>query len=169
MKKKKFRRKHSTQLIKSKASYYVDELAFTLKVHPNTIGKMLQDGLSIIENSYPYLIFGQDAIDFINEQQSQRKFGKLAIDKFICFSCKEQADPLDKLVILEIKSLKTGNLKATCNHCKKTKLNKNVSLQKLPEIMNVLKIQKLLNPLLIQGFVNSGICETKNGENNDKI
>lgn len=167
--KKKFRRNLNTKFIKSKASYYVYELAKLLQVHENTIGNMIKNGLIVIEGSYPYLIYGQDEIDFIRKQQKQRKFGKLAIGEFMCFSCKKKVEPLDKSVVLEIKSPKVGNIKSSCDICNKASLNKNISLQKLPEILNIFKIKKLLNPLLIQGFVNSDICETKKQENHEKI
>ena len=69
MPRKKAKRKLNPRVIKSKCSYYVDELARVLDVHSNTIRNMIKEGLAIIESSYPYLIYGQEAIDFINKRQ----------------------------------------------------------------------------------------------------
>lgn len=161
MPRKKAKRKLNPRRIKAKSSYYVHELAKVLGVHPNTILNMIKAGLPVIEGSYPYLIRGEEAIAFIRDRRAKSKTPPKK-DEIYCFDsgCRKRTKTKNGEAVLEIITPKIGNLKAACEVCG-TKTNKRISLEKLHEFQEVLKIQKLLNPRLIQWFNTSTICETK--------
>lgn len=159
MKRKKSNRKINTRLIKSKSSYYVNELAQTIDVCYGTLRIMIKDGLPVIEGSYPNLIYGQDAINFIKAKQAKSK-KPLELDESYCFSCRKASKVKDDMATLELSTPKVGNLKSVCTICG-TELNRRISLLKLPEFQKVLKIQQLRNPRLMQGFNSSFIYQTK--------
>jgi hypothetical protein len=147
MSKKRSNRKINARLIKSKSSYYINELARTIDVCAGTVRNMTKEGLPIIKGSYPILIHGQDAIDFIKAKQERSK-KPLEDDEFQCFGCRTSTKAKGNLATLEYSAPKVGNLKAFCPVCG-TRLNRRISLCKLPEFQKVLKIQQLHNPRLI--------------------
>ena len=161
MPRKKAKRKLNTRRIKAKSSYYVHELAKVLNVCSNTIRKMIEAGLPIIEGSYPYLIMGEEAIAFIKKRQEKSKTIPEP-DEIYCMgsSCRQKTKIKNEEVTLEITAPKIGKLKGICEACG-SKTSRLISLAKLPEFQKVLKIQQLPNLRLIQSFNNSTICETK--------
>ncbi len=159
------KRKLNPRLIKSQSSYEVNKLVKVLGVHPNTIHNMIKEGLPIIEGSYPFLIYGGAAKDFITERQRRRK-APLKQDEFHCLRCRKGTKAKNGFAELEILSPKVGNLKAICEECDITKTNRRISLKDLPKFHAVIKIQELQNPRLVQGLDNSVICETDKDEKN---
>lgn len=160
------KRKLNHGLIKATYPYYINELAKTLGVHANTTRNMIERGLPIVEGSYPKIIRGEDAINFIKEEKAKSRI-KLKQNEFLCFGCGRKPSTAKEAVSsLEITSPKTGNLKAVCVQCG-AKMNRRISLQDLPKFRAVLKIDSVLNPLLIQGLDSSVTCETEEVRKND--
>ena len=71
----------NTRRIKQKYSYTIEELARVCDVHPNTVHRWIKAGLPRIDDAYPYLVFGTDAIAFLKQRQMQNKV-TLALDMF---------------------------------------------------------------------------------------
>lgn len=166
MPRKKQNRKPNYKRIKATELYYVDELATTLDVHANTIGNMMKDGMRIIEGSYPYIIRGQFAIDYLKERRKKVET-KLQQDEFLCFGCgRKPSKAKHDFVTLQITAPKTGSLKAICCVCG-TALNRKISLEDLPKFQKIMNIQQLPNLPLSEGVNNSGICETNEVRKND--
>lgn len=72
--------------ISKRKSYSVKEVAELLNVHTRTVHLWLSAGLETIENSFPYLIYGEVLAEFLRERQANRKV-KLAEDEFYCVRC----------------------------------------------------------------------------------
>ena len=160
MVRKKSNRKINIGLIQSKYSYNIEELAKKINVCKGTVNNMIKQGLSIIKGSYPYLIYGQDAIDFIGKKQRKEKI-KLNINQFRCFKCRTSVEAKNNNAILEELTPKVGNLKSNCAICG-TKINKRISLKKLPEIKKILNIGKGLDGfILIIDLINLNFRKVK--------
>jgi hypothetical protein len=150
----------NTRLIKAKCAYFVETLAKLLSVHPNTLLGWIKEGLPRMDDSYPYVIWGADAIAFINDRQRKNKVS-LEIDEFYCCKCHAPRKAWETLAELQKRTSKTGNLKAICGQCN-TRLFKLVSLAKTPEIASRLT---LLDSALVQPTNSSVKHETKGVEN----
>jgi|GEM_PF-1802475 len=162
MPRKKAKRKLNPRRLKATELYYIDELAARLGVHPNTIRNMIKDGMQIVEGSYPNIIRGQFAIDYINARQAKKET-KSKWDEIYCLPCRKPFKV--SFATLEITAPKVGNLKSICE-CNRI-INRRISLEDLPKFQEVIKIQQLPNSPLIQGLDCSGICETKEQRKND--
>jgi len=154
----------NTRRIKQKYSYTVEELAQVCGVHPNTVHRWIKMGMPRIDDAYPYLLFGEQVIEFLKVQQAKSKV-TLALDAFYCFACQASRGAWGKMADLIITHHKTGNLKALCEHCGKT-MNKRISLAKLPEIENCLSLHRTT---LIQSPITSVNSETKGVQNHGTI
>jgi hypothetical protein len=111
---------------------------------------MVKEGLPIVEGSYPHLIHGQDAINFIKAKQV-KLHKPLEVYEFRCFGCRKASKAKEDLATLEISTPKVGNLKAFCIICG-TKLNRKISLSRLPEFQKVLNIQQPTKSKINVGF-----------------
>lgn len=166
MPRKKQNRKPNYKRIKATELYNIDELAKAIDVHVNTISNMIKDGMQIVEGSYPYIIRGQFAIDYLKERQKKVET-KLQQDEFLCFGCgRKPSKAKDDFAKLQITAPKIGNLKAICCVCGAT-INRKISLLDLPKFKKVINIYTLPNLLLTEGITNSGICETNEVRKND--
>lgn len=154
----------NTRHIKAKHSYLIEPLAKQLSVHPNTVHEWIKAGLPRMDDAYPYVIYGEHIIAFLNERHRKRK-SKLALEEFYCCGCQAPRTPWEGLAELHIRTSKTGLLKAICEQCQ-TRLNKMVSLSKTAELAMRLT---LLHSPLVQPAHNSANSETKGAENHDSI
>ncbi|HEU5048402.1 MAG TPA: hypothetical protein VFT64_11245 [Rickettsiales bacterium] len=151
----------NTRRIKAKASYYLQPLADMLGVHVNTIHRWIEEGLPRIDDAYPYMVYGEELIDFLNARQQSKKI-PLQPDEFFCCRCQKARRAWGGLADLIPCTSKTGNLRALCPECGGT-LHKLISLQKQPELAKYLEIHPLPYPVLIQSTHNSVNIETKKG------
>lgn len=149
----------NTRRIKAKHSYFIDPLSKLLGVHSNTVHEWIKAGLQRIDNAYPYLIHGEDLIAFLNERQRKKKVS-LAIDEFYCCTCHAPRKAWEGLADFEIRTSKTGNLKAICECCGK-RLCKLVSNKTRAEIEKILTLHEVA---LVQPTNNSTNHETKGAE-----
>lgn len=159
MPRKKQNRKPNHKLIKSTELYYVDELAKVIDVHVNTVSNMIKDGMQIVKGSYPYIIRGQFAIDYLKDRRKKSKT-KLEQDDMYCLPCDKPYKPEKNVVRLKIITPKIGNLQSHCTNCERL-TNRLISLKDLPEFQKVMNIVTLQDLPLREGINNSGICETK--------
>jgi hypothetical protein len=154
----------NTRRIKQKYSYLIEELAKVCAVHPNTVHRWIKMGMPRIDDAYPYLVYGEQVIEFLKAQQAKNKI-TLALDAFYCFACQTSRGAWGKMADLTMTHHKIGNLKALCEHCDKP-MNKRISLAKLPEIESSLSLHRTT---LIQSPITSVNSKTKGVQNHDTI
>ena len=122
----------------------MEEVANTLKVHVQTVRTWIKDeGLKIIDNRQPFLIYGFELIEFIKKQNHKGKC-KTPFDQFYCMSCKD-ARPALQNTIAFVQKPNGLCVKAVCRTCK-SKMNKTYKLndfQKLKRAFNVVDVSKL--------------------------
>jgi hypothetical protein len=143
-----------------KHSYLIEPLANLLSVHPNTVHQWIKAGLPRMDNAYPHVVYGEQVIAFLNERQRSKKI-TLAVEEFYCCKCQVPRTAWEGLAELHIRTSKTGNLKAVCEHCG-TGLHKMISLAKIGEFEKRLT---LLTSPLVQPTNNSANRETKGAQN----
>jgi hypothetical protein len=61
-----FRKKLNPRLVEKISCYTVDDLAELFKMHRQSVFRWLDNGLKTIDDRRPYMMFGQDIIDWIN-------------------------------------------------------------------------------------------------------
>lgn len=123
--------KYNTNLITTRGSYYVAEIASLWGIDRKTCERWIKvRGLATIEgDTKPFLILGKDLIDFIKKQ---REKGRISVreNEFLCMKCRRSV----KAKIGSEQTIKTGKrigkdnreqLKKTgiCENCG-TRLNK---------------------------------------------
>ena len=134
----------NSRLVKEKYSYSIPELAGVLKVHSNTVSRWKdEEGLPLLDDAYPPMVYGADAINFLNIRKAKSKT-TLKLQEFYCFKCKCASHAQDGVYSVQVQTEKVGMLKAVCCHCGK-RMNKNIHLEKLPEIEELFK--SLLPPV----------------------
>ncbi len=81
--------KYNINLITEKRSYLIKEITAVWGVGGETCRRWInEEGLATIEGIKPFLIWGEDLIDFI---KIQREKGKIHIkeDEFLCMKCRK--------------------------------------------------------------------------------
>ena len=125
-------KKINTRRIPRKKSFTVHEFARKCRVSPATIRTHVKNGLPTIDDIYPTMIYGQDAIDYFKQLFTTTKT-KLSFNEFYCLKCRCARTPKDDCATLLITHEQRGHLKAICTTCG-TKMNKRISLSNLAEI-----------------------------------
>lgn len=146
----------NTRRIKHKHTYTVERLAELLSVHSNTVHGWIKQGLTRMDGIYPYALWGQEVIDFLDKRKQKNKI-TLATNEFYCCKCQAPRNAWEGMAEFIPRTSKTANLRAVCEHCER-QMHKLISLSKLAEIENVLT---LLPSTLIQPTNNSTNYETK--------
>ncbi|MFM8749155.1 helix-turn-helix domain-containing protein [Rhabdaerophilum sp.] len=102
--------------IKIHRSYTIEEVARQLSVAKGTVQRWLKtDGLPAMKDQRPFLIHGQDLIDFLKRDKRSGK--KCKLHEAYCFSCREPREPAERMADLVAISDKIGDLQALCSHC----------------------------------------------------
>ncbi len=141
----------NTRHITAKKSYFVNELAALLGVSPNTVlGWIKKEGLQRIEGIYPYMIFGEVAIAFLQARKHKHTF-KLAIAEFRCGKCSAARLANQGIATLHKHRSKTSLLKANCAQCG-GKMCKIISHKNLAEIQKVFPVHTLHESALVQSI-----------------
>lgn len=159
MPRKKQNRNPNYKLIKATELYHVGELANTIYVHVNTVNNMIKNGMQVVEGSYPQIIRGQFAIDYLKDRRNKSKT-KLKQDEIYCLPCRKPYKPEKQVVKLKITAPKKGNLQSNCPYCGNP-TNRGMALQDLPKFQEVMNIAAPQGLPLTEGINNSGTCETK--------
>ena len=81
---------YNINLITSKRSYSINEVASLLSIDRRTCGRWIKyEGLRVIEeNTNPILIMGEDLRSFIKERKEKRKI-PLKDNEFLCMKCRK--------------------------------------------------------------------------------
>lgn len=102
--------------IKIHRSYTIDEAARALRVAKGTVQRWLKiEGLLAMKDQRPFLIHGQDLIEFLKRDKRSGK--KCKLQEAYCFSCREPREPAGGMADLVSISDKIGDLQALCSHC----------------------------------------------------
>ncbi len=113
--------------LKKHRSYTIDEAAQKTGVAKGTVSRWLKGGkLPAIMERRPYLIQGQDLIDFLKRQRAPKR--RCRLDECYCFSCREVREPAGRMADLVQVSAKIGDLQTLCGHCAGM-MHKRVSLR----------------------------------------
>lgn len=133
------KRTYNTRHIKASYPYKIEEIAAIHNCHKNTVRGWIRNGLPIIDNQKPYLIYGSDLIFFIKQKQIRRKT-KCQDHELYCLGCKAARTPWCNHIDIHIKNKKQINLAAFCSVCKK-RMNKAGSFQKLSYYIEKFDVQ----------------------------
>ncbi len=142
-----FRRNHNAKIIKQKQTYSTEEICNLLKIHAQTVGTWYKSSLKRIDNKQPYLVFGQDLIDFIKVKNNKRK-RKSEANEMFCFKCQKPRKSKDNIACIKIYDCKV-NLIGNCEICN-TKINKVISPQKIDEYKKIFRIQVIHDKNLLE-------------------
>lgn len=117
------KRKYNPNLIKSKHSYTLSEVAQIYGIDIRTAYSWRKRGLKAIdENSRPYLFWGEEIRRFLEENSKKRKHS-LKPGEFFCTTCREPRRSLSDNISIEHTNKSLGNkskqvyLKGICNVC----------------------------------------------------
>ncbi len=107
-------------------------------VTKGTVGRWLKGGkVQAIMDRRPYLILGQDLIDFLKQGQAPKRTCRL--HECYCFSCREVREPAGRMADLVPVSARIGDLQALCTHCGGM-MHKRVSLRQIAALKEVLDL-----------------------------
>ncbi len=134
-KRKKFKRRHSTQNIKS-MPYYLKELADVMDVSYGTVLRWVNEGMKVFANQYPLMTHGDYVKAFHKEKNRPNK---LAPNEFHCCKCQAPRKAQGNFAYIDYLNPKSPNLKAVCETCS-TRLNKKISMKNMPEIEETFEI-----------------------------
>ena len=139
----------NTRRIKSKISYPVATLAELVGVHHNTVNNWVKnESLQRVQGVYPYLIYGQAAIEFLNARQKKNKT-KLSVEQFHCCTCQLPRKAWEGLATIQNINSKIALLRAVCECCN-GKIGKIISLKNKAAIEETFQIQQLHPSALVQ-------------------
>ena len=109
-----------------------------LKVHKNTVGNWLKEGLPRIDGRRPILILGRELAGFLHARR-QRRLQRCQAGEFYCFRCRaprrSSTRPAEYLPFTG----GSGNLRGACADCG-TRMNRRVSLRKLVAAVGDLQV-----------------------------
>ncbi|MTI08702.1 hypothetical protein [Curvivirga aplysinae] len=107
------------------------------KLHQQTIRKWIKEGLKVIDNKKPTLIYGYDLIAYLKKQNDKGKT-KTAFDQFYCMSCKDARMPFQKKVSV-IHKASHLQASAICQCCK-TRMNKTYKLDDYQALRRIFQL-----------------------------
>lgn len=113
---------YNTRRINQKSVYSVKEISELFMVNIRTIRRWIKEGLTVIPETYPYLIQGSVLKKFLKDMQAKRKT-KLADNEIYCVKCKKAVKPYGNVhLIYSGKTLGNGladfNIEGICPNCK---------------------------------------------------
>jgi hypothetical protein len=154
------KRKYNTNLIKETLSYSTYDISELYRIHKGTVRQWLKEGLPMIDNRKPYLVFGSDLKEFIKKRQGSRKT-KCNSNELYCCKCRKPQSSWNNVVDLKILNERRLLIMGICGQCN-TLTNKLSSLKNLDEIKEIFDVQTIHDQDLI-GFdpsiVNTNINE----------
>lgn len=142
------RRKRNPNLIKSRRSYTFAEIAKVLKVHIRTVRTWSKQGLQLMDNSRPYLVYGEELKRFLKEKNNKYRV-KLQPDEFYCTTCRAARKSKPTKITRKVTGKRLGQhhmqiqTKGVCNICGRS-LYRFSSDRKISKIDEVKSLQQEL-------------------------
>lgn len=131
--------------IKIHRSYTIEEVARALRVAKGTVQRWLKtEGLPAMKDQRPFLIHGQDLIEFL--KRNKRSGKKCKPQEAYCFSCREPREPAERMADLVPISDKIGDLQALCSQCGSL-MHKRVSMRMQGQLGTLLDLTVRQRPL----------------------
>ncbi len=133
--KKTNKRTYNTRRIRLTVSYSVQDVAELFGIHKNAVLRWIKDGLKIIDQRKPYLVYGRVLADFINVRQIERKqvCGK---DEFYCCKCRRPRKALPRSVQVEKRNQHRIKISGICAICH-SRIFRDGSINKQDEILKI--------------------------------
>lgn len=131
---------HNPNLVKIHRNYTYAELALVFGVHKNTVAAWVKNGLFSFQERRPFLIRGDDAKAFLQQQRASRK-KKCKQHEFYCLRCKVPVKPNDNFVEYVPISNTKGRLTGFCDHCESI-INKFVGCASVEGYSSFFRIKK---------------------------
>jgi len=132
------RRSYNVRLIK-RLSYTIREIAELFRIHRQAVRRWIKAGLRTIDDSKPFLVHGNDLIDFLRERQSSRK-RKCGPNQFFCCRCRAPREARDNRVNIHIRNAKQLNIAGRCEKCG-ARVNRAGSVGKLDDYSKTFVVQ----------------------------
>ena len=120
------------RLVKIHRSYTVEEVAKLFGSHKNTVRNWTKNGLAIIDDNRPMLIFGQDLVEFLQKRRARNK-QTCKPGELYCVRCRVPKLAAGNTAEYTTVTSKIGNLIAICPDCDSI-MNRRVSLVKIWEV-----------------------------------
>ncbi len=126
------------RLAKIHRSYTVEEIAKLYGVHRNTVRAWIKRGLPTIDQRRPVLVLGSQLAEFLQAKRLANK-RPCAPGEIYCLRCREPRAPAGGAARYHPLTPTQGNLVALCGCCG-ARLNRRVSLAKLPLVQGDLRV-----------------------------
>jgi len=133
-------RNYNHRLIRSKRTYSCGEIARIYGISVNTVRKWRRKGLKEIDNSKPYLIYGEEIIRFFKSIKAKRRI-KIETGKFNCFRCRTTRRSKHNKIRIEFRETKFTDdnrqvdIRGFCEKCN-CKLSQFTSENRLKEMID---------------------------------
>lgn len=98
---------YNIRRIRVNYSYSLKEIADLYGINIRTVRAWVKDGLEIIPDCFPYLVYGEDLQNYLKKKQDSKRV-KLAPNEFYCVKCKKAVVPKDNTVKLHYKGTTIG-------------------------------------------------------------
>ena len=130
------RRTYNPRLVKANISHSVQDIAELFGLHKNAVLRWIRDdGLPLVDKGKPYLVYGQNLIDFLTARQNSRR-KKCQPDEFYCLPCRAPRHPvIGSITHRHLTSTKI-QIQAICATCGR-------NLKRISNIMQLANFQKI--------------------------
>lgn len=133
------RRRHPNyRLVKTHRTYTVEETAWLLGVHKNTVRNWLRDGLEAIDNRRPALILGSDLVVFLKQRRARSK-RPLKPGEMFCLKCRAAVRPAGRMAEWVHVTDASANLRGICPSCESL-VHRRVSLARIQAAIGDLEV-----------------------------
>ena len=110
-------------------------------LHNQTVRKWVKNGLKAIDNGKPTLIYGNDLIGFLKEQNTKHKC-KTDFNEMFCMKCQDARPIFQRKVTIKQKA-KTLSVSGSCRECK-TVMFKSYKMSDLSKVKRVFQLVDVL-------------------------
>ncbi|HNP51913.1 MAG TPA: helix-turn-helix domain-containing protein [Nitrosomonas nitrosa] len=140
------------RLAKIHRNYTIEETANLFRVHKNTVGSWIKQGLPVCGKKRPFLILGRDLRIFLEAKKVKNK-RPCKPDEIYCVRCRVPKKPDADLIEYRTITNTLGNLVALCPDCESI-MNRRISLDKLKQIPAYSNIAQSLAGIHITTCIN---------------
>ncbi|MCC7037810.1 MAG: helix-turn-helix domain-containing protein [Alphaproteobacteria bacterium] len=135
------KRTYNTRLIRLGMSYTVQEVAALFRLHKGAVLRWIKDGLHVIDQRKPYLIYGAELASYLDSKQKKRK-QKCRPDELFCCRCRAPRKAWKNLAEIEQRTATKLIIRAICVACN-TPLYRLGTINHLPEYQKTFIIQTI--------------------------
>jgi hypothetical protein len=132
-------RRAQASKVKANRCYSYQDAADALDVSYVTVRSWARQGLTVMADTRPVLILGNDLKEFLTRRNARRR-RSLASGELYCFTCKAARLPKNLVALYRPQSPRSGRLEGVCNVCDR-RLFRMASLRTLPGLSGPVKIQ----------------------------